>query len=451
MLPHSYTASVVDAIAAFKEADSKICGALDRRQLLQLTRELGWDDADCWRTSQLMGDARGAVSLQAFIALYNDRQLVSELMRVYDRDRNGALSAVEFKAMGLGWGGMSPTVSELLLAGYDRDGDGELSEAELLELISSGRKLQKAQPGALAAATSSSESIEVAASGGPAALDVNGLPAEGGPLWQYLVRPEEAAYLAEEALAAVESEAAAAAAAAGAGPPRYSQDFDNSEDDEEFELRDSTELDRDSTGGDSPALRPTAASMLPASPGVDLVLDGVDDGGGLSAGGHPPMISDDLGAHGDGLSLDDWLKAATEILSPSSPAASGGVTGHGGLPGSAGSGGSEGTPGADPMRLSDMALSPAANADAANGGVGGGKASMSDAEVQAAMQAAMIASQGNLSNAAVRAKTMGMSREIVVTEAGRRSRSNSDPRSAGTDGNNSPAPRSMSRSSDEGS
>ena len=91
VLPLTYSATVVDAITQFKEADTAMYGALNRRELLVLTRELGWDDADCWRMSQLMGDTRGAVSLQAFVAMYNDRQLANELMRVYDRDQTGAV------------------------------------------------------------------------------------------------------------------------------------------------------------------------------------------------------------------------------------------------------------------------------------------------------------------------------------------------------------------------
>ena len=130
-------------------------------------------------------------SLQAFVALYNDRQLVSELMRVYDRDRNGALNKAEFTALGLGWGGMSEEASSILLAQFDEDGDGELSEAELFQLVKSGRELQKDHPPTLPEAS-------------PTGLDVNGAPLEGGHLWQYRVQPDVAFDQAADLLAKCE-------------------------------------------------------------------------------------------------------------------------------------------------------------------------------------------------------------------------------------------------------
>jgi hypothetical protein len=39
------------------KADDGSIGALTRRRLLGLARELGWGDAECWRTARLMGSS----------------------------------------------------------------------------------------------------------------------------------------------------------------------------------------------------------------------------------------------------------------------------------------------------------------------------------------------------------------------------------------------------------
>jgi hypothetical protein len=55
---------------------------LTQAQLLQLTRELRWPDIEAWRTVRVLGDVHGVVSLRSFLVLYNDQQLVGELLRV---------------------------------------------------------------------------------------------------------------------------------------------------------------------------------------------------------------------------------------------------------------------------------------------------------------------------------------------------------------------------------
>ena len=107
------------------------------------------------------------------------------------------------------------------------------------------------------------------------------------------------------------------------------------------------------------------------------------------------------------------------------------------------------TPGVDADSISLNGGAEAENADAPFPTVSSNVGSMSDADVRAAMEAAMIASQSNLSHAAARAKTMSLN------SSHRKGRSVSDPRNGQRlDWNfpgDSPQTRSRSSSTEGGS
>ena len=72
---------------------------LSRAQFLQLTRDLNRPDIEAWRTARVLSDERGHLSLRGFLALFNEKQLVHELMRVYDLDQDGLLEPAPASAL----------------------------------------------------------------------------------------------------------------------------------------------------------------------------------------------------------------------------------------------------------------------------------------------------------------------------------------------------------------
>ena len=79
-MPHAFLPATVDAIQSFKQFDESACGVLSRAQFLELTRDLNWLDIEAWRVARVLSDEGGNVSLRAFVALFNDQQLVHELL-----------------------------------------------------------------------------------------------------------------------------------------------------------------------------------------------------------------------------------------------------------------------------------------------------------------------------------------------------------------------------------
>ena len=138
VMPHDYAPMTVDAIRSFKDFDESACGVLSRAQFLQLTRDLNWPDIEAWRTARVLSDERGHLSLRGFLALFNEKQLVHELMRVYDLDQDGLLEPAELRTLCAEWLGVDERGAQVLLQQYAAEPAAGLSAGELLGLVGAG-------------------------------------------------------------------------------------------------------------------------------------------------------------------------------------------------------------------------------------------------------------------------------------------------------------------------
>ena len=137
-MPHDYSPMTVDAIRSFKDFDESACGVLSRAQFLQLTRDLNWPDIEAWRAARVLSDERGHLSLRGFLALFNHKQLVHELMRVYDLDEDGVLEPAELRTLCAEWLGVDERGAQALLQQYAAEPAAGLSTGELLGLVGAG-------------------------------------------------------------------------------------------------------------------------------------------------------------------------------------------------------------------------------------------------------------------------------------------------------------------------
>ena len=138
VMPHDYSPMTVDAIRSFKDFDESACGVLSRAQFLQLTRDLNWPDIEAWRAARVLSDERGHLSLRGFLALFNHKQLVHELMRVYDLDEDGVLEPAELRTLCAEWLGVDERGAQALLQQYAAEPAAGLSTGELLGLVGAG-------------------------------------------------------------------------------------------------------------------------------------------------------------------------------------------------------------------------------------------------------------------------------------------------------------------------
>ena len=90
--------------------------------------------------ARVLSDEGGNVSLRAFVALFNDQQLVHELLRVYDLDRDGVCNPTELQALTLEWLGVGQDGSAILLSKHAADSSLGLTTAELLALVQEGNE-----------------------------------------------------------------------------------------------------------------------------------------------------------------------------------------------------------------------------------------------------------------------------------------------------------------------
>ena len=114
---------------------------LSRHVFLELTRDLNWPDVEAWRTARVLSDEGGNLSLRAFMALFNEGQLVHELMRVYDIDQDGLLDPTEVETLCLEWLGVDTRGANMLMQKYSADAAVGLTTAEMQALVREGNEV----------------------------------------------------------------------------------------------------------------------------------------------------------------------------------------------------------------------------------------------------------------------------------------------------------------------
>ena len=130
-----YTEDVTAAIYYFKKFDTEMSGKLDRTEYGAMCTEMGWDTSDIAESIKYLDvDGDGNVSFNDFITWYSDEGMVRNLIKCYDKDRNGKLNLAEFTEMCNHWK-LDPAKAALILRKFDLDGDGELGPKDMQHLL----------------------------------------------------------------------------------------------------------------------------------------------------------------------------------------------------------------------------------------------------------------------------------------------------------------------------
>ena len=131
----SYSDEVTAAIYYFKKADTDMSGKLDKAEYQAMCDEMGWSGGDIEESMRYLDtDGDGEVSFNEFLTWYTEDGMVNNLIRVYDKDKNGKLNLREFTAMCTQWK-LPVDKAALLLKKFDKDKDGELGLEDLKGLM----------------------------------------------------------------------------------------------------------------------------------------------------------------------------------------------------------------------------------------------------------------------------------------------------------------------------
>ena len=131
-----YPKGVKAAIHYFKKYDADKSGALDVSEFTAMCKEMRWpkkDVADSLKLLDSNGD--GEISFNEFLTWYSDDGMVTNLLKTYDKDKDGMLNPKEFAALCKDNWGLDKKKSGKLLKKFDADADGVMSLNDLSGML----------------------------------------------------------------------------------------------------------------------------------------------------------------------------------------------------------------------------------------------------------------------------------------------------------------------------